>query len=122
MERYFQKVADLEITEEGQSHERLLEAVKKHIKYSVQTGGYFLDLFICTKFCPIVSLCSLRRNIKAHHINCQDISFKAFVLKDVGAEIKIVSSFSLQGNQDFLTNSLQLEIPTVLLLPGQRRL
>ena len=39
MERYFQKVADLEITEEGQSHERLLEAVKKHIKYSVQTGG-----------------------------------------------------------------------------------
>ena len=35
----FQKVTDLEITEEGQSHERLLEAVKKHIKYSVQTGG-----------------------------------------------------------------------------------
>ena len=35
----FQKIMDLEIRKDGQSHEELLESVRKTAKYSVKTGG-----------------------------------------------------------------------------------
>ncbi len=35
----FQKIMDLEVRRDGQSHEELLESVRKAAKYSVKTGG-----------------------------------------------------------------------------------